>query len=93
METNKLYLTILYLLLLCFFGYIIGCYLSNTTTVIREGARTYPPHVIKPISKENILDIKPLPPYHGETLNQFIDKIIAQYFDKKGFPYTNTIEK
>ena len=93
METNKLYLTILYLLLLCFFGYIIGCYLSNTTTVIREGARTYPRHVINPITKEDILDIKPLPPYHGETLNQLIDKIIAQYFDKRGYPYTNTIEK
>jgi len=76
----------------CFFGYIIGCYFANTN-VIREGARTYPRHVINPITKEDILDIKPLPPYYGETLNQFIDKIIAQYFDKRGYPYTNTIEK
>ena len=92
METKTIYLTILYITLVCFFGYIIGCYFANTN-VIREGARTYPRHVINPITKEDILDIKPLPPYYGETLNQFIDKIIAQYFDKRGYPYTNTIEK
>ena len=92
METKTTYLTILYIILLCFFGYIIGCYFANTN-VIREGARTYPRHVINPITKEDIMDIKPLPPYYGETLNQFIDKLIAQYFDKRGYPYTNTIEK
>ena len=92
METKTIYLTILYITLVCFFGYIIGCYFANTN-VIREGARTYPRHVINPITKEDILDIKPLPPYYGETLNQFIDKIVAQYFDKSGYPYTNTIEK
>lgn len=92
METKTIYLTILYIILVCFFGYIIGCYFANTN-VIREGARTYPRHVINPITKEDILDIKPLPPYYGETLNQFIDKIVAQYFDKGGYPYTNTIEK
>ena len=92
METKTIYLNILYITLVCFFGYIIGCYFANTN-VIREGARTYPRHVINPITKEDILDIKPLPPYYGETLNQFIDKIIAQYFDKRGYPYTDTIEK
>jgi hypothetical protein len=92
METKTIYLTVLYITLVCFFGYIIGCYFANTN-VVREGARTYPRHVINPITKEDILDIKPLPPYYGETLNQFIDKIIAQYFDKRGYPYTNTIEK
>ena len=92
METKTIYLNILYITLVCFFGYIIGCYFANTN-IIREGARTYPRHVINPITKEDILDIKPLPPYYGETLNQFIDKIIAQYFDKRGYPYTNTIEK
>ena len=92
METNTLYQLLLYLLLLCFFGYIIGCYFSNKK-IVREGARTLPRPVINPVTKEDILDIKPLPPYHGETLNQLIDQFIAQYFDKRGYPYTNTIEK
>ena len=56
METKTIYLTILYITLVCFFGYIIGCYFANTN-VIREGARTYPRHVINPITKEDILDI------------------------------------
>jgi hypothetical protein len=85
-----LYKTLLYAILLCFLGFVIGTYLSNFKP-IREGARTLPRPVINPAIKENEFDIKPLPPYHGETINQMIDRYIATYFDKRGFPYTNTI--
>lgn len=92
MESVLLFNTLLYLLLLTFFGYMIGCYIS-APHIVREGARTLPRPVIDPITKEQILDIQPLPPYFGETLNQLIDKYISNYFDKRGYPYTNTIDK
>jgi len=78
---------VLYIIIICFFGYIIGSYFAT----VREGARTLPRPVINPITKEEILDIKPLAPYHGETLNKMIDRYISLYFDKRGFPYTGTI--
>lgn len=92
MEPVVLFNTLLYLLLLTFFGYMIGCYLSEPH-IVREGARTLPRPVIDPITKEQILDIQPLPPYFGETLNQLIDKYISDYFDKRGYPYIDTIDR
>ena len=92
MDYKSLYKKILYIIIICFFGLFIGLYLFNSST-IREGARTLP----RPVINEYIADIKPfddppLPPYYGESLNGMIDRNILMYFDKTGYPYTDTIQ-
>lgn len=91
MNSEPLYTILLYILLLCIFGFFLGTYLAKSHT-IREGARTLPRPVINPYISEQQYDIKPLPAYQGETINQMIDRYISMYFDKRGIPYTDTIE-
>lgn len=87
---NKLILTtFIYFILIGFLGFLISNYLMKT--VIREGARTLPRPVINPEVKQPD-KYYPAPPYTGETLNQMIDRMIYRWFDKKGYPYYNTIE-
>ena len=91
MNSEPLYTILLYILILCIFGFFLGTYLAKSHT-IREGARTLPRPVINPYISEEQYNIKPLPAYQGETINQMIDRYISMYFDKRGFPYTDTIE-
>jgi hypothetical protein len=91
MISETLYTILLYILILGIFGFFLGTYLAKSHT-IREGARTLPRPVINPYISEEEYNIKPLPAYQGETINQMIDRYISMYFDKRGFPYTDTIE-
>lgn len=83
----------IYLLILMLFGYIIGYSISKTCTPLREGARTLPRPVINPpykIDEKTEKDVVILP---GESMNQYIDKLVYKHFDKDGTPLENTIQK
>jgi hypothetical protein len=86
------YKKILYIITLCFFALLICLHFFSLNT-IREGARTLPRPVINEyINNNKSYEDAPLPPYYGESLNKMIDRHILEYFDKLGFPYTDTIE-
>ena len=89
---HKISTILLYLVLICIFGFIIGQHMTKVLYPIKEGARTLPRPVINPIVDENTWDFEPSPPYQGETINQMIDRYIAMYFNKEGVPYVNTIQ-
>ena len=87
---NYIISSITYLIILCVLGYLIGQYFMNMP--LREGARTLPRPVINQESKKPVYEYRPSPPYNGETLNQMIDRYINMYFDKRGVPFTQTIQ-
>ena len=86
-----IFTSIIYLIIICFLGHLIINYCFKPS--IREGARTLPRPVIHPEINEPLYKFKPSPPYFGETLDQMIDRYINMYFDKRGIPYINTIQK
>lgn len=85
-----IFTSLIYLIIVCFLGHLI---INNWfTPSIREGARTLPRPVLHPELQGPSYKFKPSPPYFGQTLNQMIDQFIDRYFDKRGFPYTETIQ-
>jgi len=85
-----IFTSLIYLIIVCFLGHLI---INNWfKPSIREGARTLPRPVLHPELYESSYKFKPSPPYFGQTLNQMIDQFIDRYFDKRGLPYTETIQ-
>jgi len=85
-----IFTSLIYLIIVCFLGHLI---IDNWfKPLIREGARTLPRPVLHPELYEPSYKFKPSPPYFGQTLNQMIDQFIDRYFDKRGLPYTETIQ-
>ena len=78
----------LYLLIISIFAF----FLLEHARTHRESMRTLPRPVINPPKKKDEYTFTPSPPYEGETLNAMIDRMIHEYFDERGFPYSNTIE-
>lgn len=81
--------TILYVIIICFLGYLIFNYFKKER--VQEGMRTLPRPIIN-AELQNPLNYKPAPPYLGEPLNQMIDRMIGQYFDSRGIAYYDTID-
>ena len=81
----QFYLYLLIISMLVFF-------LLEHLRTYRESMRTLPRPVINEAKDKDTYTFTPSPPYDGETLNTMIDRMIHQYFDKRGFPYSNTIE-
>ena len=78
----------LYLLIISIFAF----FLLEHVRTYRESMRTLPRPVINAPKSHDQYSFRPSPPYDGETLNAMIDRMIHEYFDKRGFPYSNTIE-
>ena len=78
----------LYLLIISIFGF----FLLEHLRTYRESMRTLSRPVINASKNHDQYTFRPSPPYDGETLNAMIDRMIHKYFDKRGFPYSNTIE-
>lgn len=78
----------LYLLIIS----ILGFFLMEHVRKNREGMRTLPRPVINAPKSKDKYTFTPSPPYDGESLNAMIDRMIHDYFDKRGFPYAKTIE-
>jgi hypothetical protein len=87
---EMLFTSVIFLIIICFLGHLIINYWFSEP--LREGARTLPRPHIGPMNDKISYKFKPSPPYFGETLNQLIDRYINKYFDRRGIPYTNTIQ-
>lgn len=83
-----------YILLIIFIisTILLGSYMGRIMSKNRESMRTLPRptrHPLRPIDRDGA---PILGAYQSETMNQFIDRNISNYFDDSGVPYTNTVE-
>lgn len=81
--------TIIFVCILGILGYMLGKYIGKSSKTIYEGARTLPRPTRHPLNLNDWL-IPISSSYSGQTMNQFVDMLINQYFDNNGIPYQNT---
>ena len=91
MKYSPIYTYIL-LIILILFTFVFGSYLGRTLSKTMESMRTLPRPTRHPLQPMDRMSAPILGAYQSETMNQFIDRNISNYFDDNDVPYTNTVE-
>lgn len=79
-----------YILLILFI--IITITIGSWMSKKKEAMRTLPRPTRHPLQPIDRVGTPLFGAYQSETMNQLIDRIIGNYFDDSGVPYTNTVE-